>query len=98
MTEELNATKESQKVIMEDTITKLSSDYDGKIGELKQHFVDNEQAMQELRDTLVGKSNLDALEDEMIALIGKKRTCWSKFSVRKSNTSVSLLRQRRTFV
>ncbi|KAI9994154.1 hypothetical protein PInf_016719 [Phytophthora infestans] len=72
MTEELNAAKESQKVIMEDTITKLSSDYDDKISELKQQIADKEQAMRQLRDTLVEKSNLDALEDELAALRDEK--------------------------
>ncbi|KAJ8578859.1 hypothetical protein ON010_g342 [Phytophthora cinnamomi] len=72
MTEEFNAAKESQKVIMEDTITKLSSDYDEKIGELKQQIADKEQAMRQLRDTLVEKSNLDALEDELAALKDEK--------------------------
>ncbi|KAE9146095.1 hypothetical protein PF006_g9109 [Phytophthora fragariae] len=72
MTEEFNAAKESQKVIMEDTITKLSSDYDEKIGELKQQIADREQAMRQLRDTLVEKSNLDALEDELAALKDEK--------------------------
>ncbi|KAL3660992.1 hypothetical protein V7S43_014009 [Phytophthora oleae] len=72
MTEEFNAAKESQKVIMEDTITKLSSDYDDKISELKQQISDKEQAMRQLRDTLVEKSNLDALEDELAALKDEK--------------------------
>ncbi|KAK1931617.1 hypothetical protein P3T76_012946 [Phytophthora citrophthora] len=72
MTEEFNAAKESQKVIMEDTITKLSSDYDDKISELKQQISDKEQAMRQLRDTLVEKSNLDALEDELTALKDEK--------------------------
>ncbi|EEY64633.1 uncharacterized protein PITG_16058 [Phytophthora infestans T30-4] len=72
MTEEFNAAKESQKVIMEDTITKLSSDYDDKISELKQQIADKEQAMRQLRDTLVEKSNLDALEDELAALRDEK--------------------------
>lgn len=72
MTEEFNAAKESQKVIMEDTITKLSSDYDDKISELKQQIADKEQAMRLLRDTLVEKSNLDALEDELAALKDEK--------------------------
>ncbi|GMF39540.1 unnamed protein product [Phytophthora fragariaefolia] len=72
MTEEFNAAKESQKVIMEDTITKLSSDYDEKIGELKQQIADKEQAMRQLRDTLVEKSNLDALEDELASLKDEK--------------------------
>ncbi|KAF4138404.1 hypothetical protein GN958_ATG12426 [Phytophthora infestans] len=72
MTEELNAAKESQKVIMEDTITKLSSDYDDKISELKQQIADKEHAMRQLRDTLVEKSNLDALEDELAALRDEK--------------------------
>ncbi|ETO79902.1 hypothetical protein, variant [Phytophthora nicotianae P1976] len=72
MTEEFNAAKESQKVIMEDTITKLSSDYDEKISDLKQQISDKEQAMRQLRDTLVEKSNLDALEDELAALKDEK--------------------------
>ncbi|KAG1699206.1 hypothetical protein DVH05_014122 [Phytophthora capsici] len=72
MTEEFNAAKESQKVIMEDTITKLSSDYDDKISELKQQISDKEQAMRQLRETLVEKSNLDALEDELAALKDEK--------------------------
>ncbi|CAI5726088.1 unnamed protein product [Peronospora destructor] len=72
MTEKLNAVKESQKVIIEDTITKLSSDYDDKIGELKQQIADKEQAMRQLRDTLVDKSNLDALEDDLTALKDEK--------------------------
>ncbi|KAF1794131.1 hypothetical protein GQ600_5579 [Phytophthora cactorum] len=72
MSDEFNAAKESQKVIMEDTITKLSSDYDDKISELKQQIADKEQAMRHLRDTLVEKSNLDALEDELAALKDEK--------------------------
>ncbi|KAF4321936.1 hypothetical protein BBO99_00000449 [Phytophthora kernoviae] len=72
MTEEFNAAKESQKVIMEDTITKLSSDYDEKISDLKQQIADKEHAMRLLRDTLVEKSNLDALEDELTALKDEK--------------------------
>ncbi|KAL4136865.1 hypothetical protein PRIC2_000393 [Phytophthora ramorum] len=72
MTDEFNAAKESQKQIMEDTITKLSSDYDDKIGELKQQITDKEQAMRQLRDTLVEKSNLGALEDELSALKDEK--------------------------
>jgi chromosome segregation ATPase len=72
MTDEFHAAKESQKVIMEDTITKLSSDYDEKISELKQQIADKEQAMRQLRDTLVEKSNLDALEDELAALKDEK--------------------------
>ncbi|KAG7392974.1 hypothetical protein PHYPSEUDO_013462 [Phytophthora pseudosyringae] len=72
MSVEFNAAKESQKVIMEDTITKLSSDYDEKISELKQQITDKEQAMRQLRDTLVEKSNLDALEDELTSLKDEK--------------------------
>ncbi|CAI5711974.1 unnamed protein product [Peronospora effusa] len=73
MTEELNAVKESQKVVLEDTITKLSSEYDEKIVKLKQQIADKEQAMRRLRETLVDKSNLDALEDDLTALKDEKQ-------------------------
>ncbi|OWZ10284.1 hypothetical protein PHMEG_00016889, partial [Phytophthora megakarya] len=72
MTDEFNTAKDSQKEIMEETITKLSSDYDEKISELKQQISAKEQAMRQLRDTLVEKSNLDALEDELAALKDEK--------------------------
>ncbi|RLN60524.1 hypothetical protein BBJ28_00008702 [Nothophytophthora sp. Chile5] len=72
MTEEFHAAKESQKVTMEETVAKLSSDYDDKIGELKQQISDKEQAMRLLRDTLVEKSNLEALEDELSTLKDEK--------------------------
>ncbi|CEG48944.1 uncharacterized protein PHALS_06734 [Plasmopara halstedii] len=72
LTDELNCLKDSQKVMLEDTVIKLSSDYDEKISELQQQILNKELAMRQLRDTLVEKSNLDVLEDEVGALKDEK--------------------------
>ncbi|CAI5711335.1 unnamed protein product [Hyaloperonospora brassicae] len=72
MMEELNAAKASQKVIVEDTITRLSSDYDCKISELKQLLADKEQAMRQFCNTVAGKGDIDAVGVELAALKDEK--------------------------
>ncbi|TDH67663.1 hypothetical protein CCR75_009184 [Bremia lactucae] len=71
LTNESNAARERLKDIVKDT-NKLSSAYDKKICELEQQINDREQAMRQLSDTLGGKCNLDALEDELGALKDEK--------------------------
>ncbi|CAH0480732.1 unnamed protein product [Peronospora belbahrii] len=73
MTEKFNAAKESQKMVMEDTIIQLPSDYGNKVGELKQQIADKEQAMRQLRNTLAVQRNLDAVQDELVALKDDKK-------------------------
>uniref|UniRef100_A0AAV1V3R5 Uncharacterized protein n=1 Tax=Peronospora matthiolae TaxID=2874970 RepID=A0AAV1V3R5_9STRA len=72
MVEELNAAKASQKVVMEDAITRLSSDYDSKISELKQQVEDKERTMRRFCDTLAEKGSIDAIEVELAALKDEK--------------------------